>query len=209
VSDVEQLMASYIAEHRRGETADPVSYLERAAPSDRRELAALIDAYLARSPRRPLEPQSNRNELAQATVESLHRSFTGQSGLWPALLPRLRARAGLEQDALIKRLALALGAGEHNATIARCYRAMEAGSWPADGVSDRVLEALANLLDSTPAALREAGRAGAVAPVTPTHPPPDWTPSMPGPDDGATAGAEVRMAAERFDEIDALFRDRP
>jgi hypothetical protein len=202
VSDVEQLLASYIAEHQRGETADPVSYLERAAPSERRELASLIDTYLARSPRHPLEPQPNRNTLAQATVESLQRSFTGQSGLWPALLPRLRARAGLDQGALIDRLALALDAGERNGKIARYYRSMEAGSLPADGVSDRVLQALANLLDSTPAALREAGRISAATTGTPT---PERTSATPASADSATADAGVGAGEQRSDDIDALF----
>ena len=47
MTDVDRLLADYIAEHRAGGEADPSEYLSRASPAHRRELAVLIDAYLA------------------------------------------------------------------------------------------------------------------------------------------------------------------
>ena len=55
MSDVDRLLADYIAEHRAGGEADPREYLSRASPAERAELAALIDAYLARAPRQPFD----------------------------------------------------------------------------------------------------------------------------------------------------------
>ena len=55
MSDVDRLLADYIAEHRAGGEADPGTYLARASAAERAELAALIDAYLARAPRQPFD----------------------------------------------------------------------------------------------------------------------------------------------------------
>ena len=109
MSDVDRLLADYIAEHRAGGEADPRAYLSRASPAERRELAALIDAYLARAPRQPFDQASFRGSSAERTVDELERAIAGQAGLWPALLPRLRDRAGLKRSELVERLAAALG----------------------------------------------------------------------------------------------------
>ena len=58
------------------------------------------------------------------------------------LLPRLRDRARLRRAEVVSRLAAALGAGDREAKVAGYYHAMEQGTLPAAGVSDRVLEAL-------------------------------------------------------------------
>ena len=56
MSDVDRLLAEYIAEHRAGGEADPRAFLSRASPAEQRELASLIDAYLARAPRQSVRP---------------------------------------------------------------------------------------------------------------------------------------------------------
>ena len=55
MSDVDRLLAEYVAEHRAGGEADPREFLSRASPAERPELAALIDAYLARAPRQQFD----------------------------------------------------------------------------------------------------------------------------------------------------------
>ncbi len=79
--------------------------------------------------------------------------------MWPALLPRLRNRAGLKRSQLVERLASALGTGDKTDKVAVYYHQMEQGTLPARGVSDRVLEALGQLVGETAQALRSAGRA--------------------------------------------------
>ncbi len=157
MSTVERLLAEYMEEHRRSGDADPLVYLERASPEDRRELTALIDAFLARAPRRAFDEAAFRESRAEATVEALERSIAGAAGLWPALLPGLRARAGLKRRELVERLAAALGVQQRQAKVERYYHEMELGLLPAAGVSDRVLEALAKLTGSTATELRKAG----------------------------------------------------
>src|SRR5439155_24486559 len=96
MTSVSRLLAEYVREHRHGGESDPIAFLDRAAPDQRRELAALIDAYLARAPRSEFDEARFRDSPAEATVDVLQRAITGESGLWPAVLPRLRKRAGLK-----------------------------------------------------------------------------------------------------------------
>ena len=159
MTDVDRLLADYIAEHRAGGEADPRDYLARASPAQRTELAALIDAYLARAPRQSFDEAAFRGSGAERTVDELERAIAGQAGLWPALLPQLRDRAGLKRSELVDRLAAALGVSDRKAKVAAYYHEMEQGLLPAQGVSDRVLGALGQLVGETAQTLREAGYA--------------------------------------------------
>jgi hypothetical protein len=206
MTDVDGLLAAYIAEHRAGGDADPLEYLSRAAPAQRTELAALIDTYLAHAPRQPFNQATFRASSAERTVDELERAIAGEAGLWPTLLPRLRDRAGLKRSELVERLAAALGASARKDKVAGYYHAMEQGRLPAQGVSDSVLEALGQLVGETTEALRDAGRA--------------LTPSGRGPATAATAAFARRAYSEsgdieralapageaQWDEVDELFR---
>jgi hypothetical protein len=206
MTGVDRLLADYIAEHQAGGDADPRQYLARASLAGRPELAALIDAYLARAPRQPFDPVAFSGSSAERTVDELERAIAGQAGLWPALLPRLRDRAGLKRSTLIERLTSTLGLSGRQDKVGGYYHQMEQGLLPAPGVSDRVLDALGQILGETRQALREAGRA-----LTP----PDHGPT-PAPaafarrayaDAAAAPLAQAPPAEEgEWDEVDELFR---
>lgn len=157
MADVEQLLSQYIAEHRAGGTADPLEYLDRLEGTDREELAALIDAYLARSPGQPWNPETFGGSPAERLSESLARSLEGASGLWPTILPRLRDRARLKRDELVQRLARGLGVSDDEAKVGVYYHQMEQGLLPSQGVSSRVLEALGAIVGASAEFLRQAG----------------------------------------------------
>lgn len=206
MSDVDRLLADYIAEHRAGGEADPRAYLARASPAQRTELAALIDAYLARAPRQEFEEASFRGSDAERTVDELERAIAGQAGLWPTLLPRLRDRAGLRRSELVDRLAAALGVGDRRDKVAGYYHQMEQGLLPARGVSDRVLDALGHIVGETTQALKDAGQA--------LTPPETGRPAAPAafarrafaePAGAAPPGARSPQRGE-WDEVDELFR---
>jgi hypothetical protein len=207
MTSVETLMDEYIAEHRRGGDADPIAFLNRAEPPDRRELAALIDAYLARAPRTPLAQHLAANPRAEATVEALSRSISGSAGLWPALLPSLRDRAGLKRRELVERLAAALGVSDRTEKVGLYYHEMEQGLLPARGVSDRVLDALAKLVGSTAAELRDAGAAlgsGLGDGATQSH---AFARTAFLEDEAAVSAIAAEPAArDERDEVDELFR---
>lgn len=157
MTDVDRLLREYIEEHSAGGEADPLAYLERAADGDRAELSALIDAYLARAPGRAWDPDAFRGSPAEQLVESLSESLGGVSGSWPVLLPELRMKAKLKREELVGRLAEALGVGGREEKVAYYYNQMEHGRIEPTGVSDRVLEALASIVDTSRDALRQAG----------------------------------------------------
>jgi hypothetical protein len=207
VSDVDRLLAEYIAEHRAGGEADPRAFLSRASPAEQRELACLIDAYLARAPRQSFDRASFRGSSAERTVDELERALGGQAGLWPALLPRLRDRAGLKRSDLVERLADDLGLGDRKDKVADYYHEMEQGLLPARGVSDRVLDALARILGDTAQSIKDAGRV-----LTPPAEGPAAAPAAAFARrahaqraSAAPAGTEASAPGE-WDEVDELFR---
>jgi hypothetical protein len=209
MSEVDRLLTAYIEEHRAGGDADPRAYIANArTPADRAELAAMIDGYLARVPRQAFDPQGFSGSVAERTVEELQRAIGGDAGLWPAMLPSLRARAGLKRSEVVKRLAASLGVADRRPKVELYYHQMEQGLLPAEGVSGRVLEALSLIVGETPQSLREAGRslrqaaggggaAGAPAAFARR--------SYPAAPPGAVASSAA-SGAEGWDEVDLLFR---
>jgi hypothetical protein len=209
MTDIDRLLSEYIAEHRSGGDAEPGGYLEQVEGSDRAELAALIDAYLARSPGQPWDEEAFKGSAAEQLVDSLSESLTGESGTWPVLLPRLRHQAKIKREQLVERLADALGVAGREEKVAYYYNQMEHGRLRPQGVSDRVLDALAALVHTTRDALRRAGE-GMQKPEEPENmaftrlapPPPaeyaDAEMESPAPAAERSAGAEI-------DEVDELF----
>jgi hypothetical protein len=201
MQDVNRLIAEYKEAYRAGQ-GDPRPFLERAAPADRALLAALIDAFLEDAPRRDF---SEDDSAAGAVAEEVQRTLAGASGLWPALLPRLRGRARLRRAEVVSQLAARLGAHGQQDKVGLYYHQMEQGLLPESGVSDTVLEALGRIVGYTAEALRKAGRLPAAGP--------------PRADEEAvfaraTYGepAEPAGAAPRpgeWDEVDRLFRGGP
>lgn len=204
MSDVERLLAEYKEAHRSGGDADPSPFLARASGPEREQLAALIDAYLERAPRREFDAARFRDSRAAAVADSAHRTLAGSAGLWPVLLPRLRNQAGIRRADLVAELAARLGAQSKQDKVASYYHGMEQGLLPATGVSDTVLEELGKIVGYGKDALRRAGRMPAPGP-----PPPEAgavfarTTRRGAPEDeGAAAAAEP----EDWDEVDRLFR---
>jgi len=156
---VDQIFEQFKAAHRAGEEVDPVQLLDRLQGTDRAELAALMDAYLTRAPRREWDADAYERSPAPALVDSLSRSLRGQAGLWPSLLPRLRDRARIKRADLVAELADRLGAGGQRDKVAGYYHEMEQGTLPAAGVTDTVLDALGAIVGESRDALRRGGQA--------------------------------------------------
>ena len=196
MTDVDRLLQEFIAEDRAGGAADPAAFLARADADAREELAALLDGYLSRAPRRAFDGAAFAASPSRGVVDALDRSVAGSAGTWPALLPRLRDRARLRRSELVARLASALGASDREAKVGSYYHAMEQGTLPAAGVSDRVLEALGRIVGESVASLREAGRA-MTGPAPPAPPAPAFArlasaPAAAGAPRGARAPVQGR-----------------
>ena len=210
MTDVHQLLDRYKQAHRADGGADPRPYLAEVSGSDRELLAGLIDAYLEAAPRRPLDPELLRTSAAGPLAEGVQRSLEGQSGMWPSLLPRLRARARLKRAELVSQLAARLGAQAQEEKVALYYHQMEQGLLPEEGVSETVLDALGQVVGWSGDALRRAGRlprpgpargdAGAVFARTTMG---RVDPPAPGRAPADTPGGQ---APDEWDEVDRLFR---
>jgi hypothetical protein len=206
MTDVERLLADYKEAHQGGGDADPRPYLARVSGVDRELLAGLIDAYLAQAPRRPFSAEAFGESRAAPVAEEVQRSLAGAGGMWPALLPRLRARARLRRAEVVAQLAARLGAQAQQDKVGLYYHQMEQGLLPESGVSETVLEALGRVVGSTASALRKAGRLPAPGPprsdegavfARATY----GEPAAPG-----EAAPEPAARSEEWDEVDRLFR---
>ena len=160
MADVRELLAEFIAAFEAGDSPDPVALLERASDGERQELADLIDHHLMTAPRQAWDPDAYEASLAKVAVEQVYESIEGVSGSWPELLPQLRNRARVKRSELVSRLATALGVGAAEPQVAKVadyYNRMEHGLLPADGVSGRVIDALAQIVGVGAEAIRAAG----------------------------------------------------
>ena len=159
MGDVEQLLREFQRDFEAGGALRPSDVLARVEGADRRELEALIDAYLTRAPRRPFDAAAFAASPARALVDDLAEALEGEAGTWKAVLPRLRDAAQLKRAELVRRLAAGLGVSGREEKVARYYHEMERGLLEPEGVSDRVLVVLAGLVGTTAERLREAGSA--------------------------------------------------
>ena len=212
MADVDSLFSDYVAEHRSRGEADPRPYLEQLEGIDRDELATLIDGYLVRAPGRDWDPQAFEGSPESRWSEEMGRSLAGAAGAWPVLLPQLRERARIKRRDLVERLAAAIGAPAQTDKVAAYYHQMEQGQLAPEGVTTRVLEALAAIVGTSADALRAAGRALGTG-EGPTEGVVFQRRAMPDPDyerEEAPAGAASPGRAEEADEtgpdeVDRLF----
>ena len=139
-------------------------------------------------------------------AEGIQRSLAGASGLWPALLPRLRVQARTKRADLVRELAARLGAESQQDKVAGYYHQMEQGLLPADGVSDTVLDALGKIVGVAGESLRKAGSLPAPGPLRMDEAAVFTRMSRKRHRTSAEAPAPAMAAAEEWDEVDRLFR---
>lgn len=208
--DPQQLRDEFAAAFEAGEEPNPTDFAERADdPGARQETEALIDRYLMTAPRRKWDPVAYEQSLARVAVEQVFDSIEGVSGTWPEVLPALRKRARIKRRDLVERLAEALGFGEQAEVekVGRYYHEMEHGLLPAEGVSPRVIDALAGIVGSSADVIRRAGEAvtgtgGSAGEVFARKALLDADYVA---DAGMASPAEPAAAPRQRDEIDELF----
>jgi hypothetical protein len=159
MSDVDRLFDQYREQHRSGGGADPRAYLEQLEGVDRDELAALIGAYLERAPGRSWHADEFAGSAAERLTERIAGGWEEAEApvAWHELLPQLRAKVQIKRGDVVDRLAGAIGAPEQTTKVAGYYHQMETGKLPSEGVSNRVLQALAGIFGESAESLRAAG----------------------------------------------------
>ena len=215
MSRAEDLLASYAAAFEAGRAPDAHELLEAAGP-ERPQLEAALERYLRDAPRRAWDGAAFAGSRAAGVADGLDKALGSGGGLWPSLLPRLRARAELRRADLVGRLAASLGAQSQGAKVGAYYHQMEHGLLPAEGVSDRVLGALGSIVGESARTLREAGSSTFGEASGPLTAPaaafartaaPDASYSDPAAD--AAIDASREPGEQSWDEVDRLFRGGP
>ncbi len=212
MTHVRQLLEQFKTEFRGGQSPNPRAFLERVEGLQRSQLERGIERFLITEPRRAYDEEALSLSAARQVGENMERSMFSQAGLWPSLLPRLRVRARLRRAELISQLASALEAEGQAGKVGAYYHGMEQGTLRADGVSDRVLQALGPILGETAGRLRSAGEA--FDPVEGLDDVPASAfarTSTPGPKGRSSKTATAAEATTppdpgKWDEVDRLFR---
>ena len=206
MTSVDQLLEQFIEAYRTGGDTDPAGYLDKVEGVDREELGALLSAFLERAPRPAVDVEAMAGTPAGDVLDRVMAGLEPQPATWNALLPALRMRAKLKRGDLVARLAEALGATGREQKVASYYHQMEQGQLDPTRVSDRVLEALSDLLGESAAALRKAGAAftpgPAAAQTFARAVPPD--PDFEG--DADMPAPPPSPGTAEWDEVDELFR---
>jgi hypothetical protein len=207
--ELERLFTEFVERHLAGENPDPWSYIDQLPGEEREKLEELIDAYFVGAPPRSWDADAYKGSSAERIADALDRSFRGQAGLWPAVLPRLRDRARLTRGALVERLAAALGVGARHEKVAAYYHEMEQGLLPSAGVSGRVLDVLAGIVGTSTEALRRAGEPLSGKPPVDAAAASFARKAMPAPPEYAAPPEAMEQREQdrkvEWDEVDELF----
>lgn len=163
---IDELLERYAAAVRAGD-ADPTPFLAEVEGPDRARLERRMEILLMASPveeegkPREWDPSAYRGSLAERVVGEIIEETRCPAGEWPELIPELMAGRELERETVVSELAEGLGAeGPDQVEKVRVYfHGMTWGTLDARRVTDTVLDRLAQILDTSTEALRQAGDA--------------------------------------------------
>ena len=162
---IDRVLSEFIDDWNAGRRPRVEDYLARVDPPERDALADEIAAWMEVAPTPAYGDAARAQIRAAPAVRAAQDAFGTKSGLWPALLPRLRSRSQLSVSAAAQRLAEVLGFQGREGKVERYLVQMEEGSLEADRVSARVLEGLARVLGVSPLELRRTGTMSGPAPA--------------------------------------------
>lgn len=163
---VDQLIEQYAASAAAGD-ADPTPFLDQVEGTERERLERRIELFHMASPaleegeRRTWDPVDYRGSSAERIVNEIVKETRCPAGEWPELLPELMAEHELEREVVVERLAAGIGCTdpEQVEKVGEYFHGMTWGSLDSRGVTDAVLDGLAEILETTREALRRAGDA--------------------------------------------------
>lgn len=165
---IDRVLSEFIDDWNAGRRPRVEDYLARVEPHERDQLADEIGSWLQVAPTPAYDDAALAEIRAAPAVRAAQDAFGTRSGLWPALLPRLRARAQLTVSGAAQRLAETLGFQGREAKVERYLAEMEEGSLEAERVSTRVLDGLGRVLGASAAELRRTGALSGPAPAAAT-----------------------------------------
>ena len=160
MSSPEQVLSEFMDAWNAGRRPRVREYLDRVPEGPQRdELADEISTWLEVAPT-PAYSEATRAEIrAEPIVQQVFATVGDDESAWPAVLPGLRARAGLSVRDLAARVVEGLGLGGTDDVdrAAGYLEQMERGDLQADRVSRRMLDALGRLLGIEGRSLADMG----------------------------------------------------
>jgi hypothetical protein len=162
MSPTGKVLSEFIDAWNAGRRPRVGEYLARVPEGrDRDELAEQIGTWLELAPTPAYDPATRAQIRAEPTVQHVFAAVGKDAGLWPEVIPQLRARSGLSVGDLAARLVERFGLGRGSEERAADYlQRMERGELEAARVSRRLLDALGELLGASGRTLADAGRLG-------------------------------------------------
>src|SRR3954464_13137494 len=140
-------LSEFIDDWNAGRRPQVDQYLDRVPEADRAELASQLMTWLEIAPTPQYGDAAPGATGADPAVQEAIGAMSSESGLWPALLPRLRSRATLSLGDLAAKLASVMGLGGEAETKTEHYLGeLEAGALDPERISKRVLDGLARVL---------------------------------------------------------------
>ena len=162
MSTPDQVLSEFIDAWNAGERPRTLEYLRRVPDGPEREqLADQIATWLEVAPTPDYDAETRSAIRAEPAVAALFENASAEAGLWPATVPRLRARAGLSIRDVAVRLVERFSLGEAGTERTADYlQRLERGELEPSRVSRRLLDALGGLLGVPGSALADAGSFG-------------------------------------------------
>jgi hypothetical protein len=155
---IDRALSEFIDDWNAGRRPQVDACLERVAEPDRAELAYQLMTWLEIAPTPAYGEAARKAIAAEPVVQEAIAAMSSESGLWPALLPRLRSRATLSLGELAAAVVRALGLGGDAEPKTENYLGeLEAGRLDPGRVSRRVLDGLARALRVDVSVLEESG----------------------------------------------------
>jgi transcriptional regulator with XRE-family HTH domain len=215
MSSTEQVLSEFVDAWNAGRRPRVLEYLARVPEGpERDELAEQIGTWLEVAPTPAYDAATRAQIRGEPIVRHVFDAVGEDAGLWPAVIPQLRAGAGLSVRQLAARLVERFGLGGGSEDRAADYlERMERGELEAARVSSRLLDALGELLGASGRTLADAGRlGGAMRPAAA-----GGTLFRAGEDAGewvardieALSRAAMTPAPPEMDELDRLFTGGP
>lgn len=160
MADVETLLRAFISDYRATGRPHARRFLDELTGTDRLELEAYIERFLADEAERPFDPEAfarfRADPVRAAMVERIVDDTT---------LEQLRRRAGVSKARVAEALAAALGLAGRERQVKARYHDVERGAVDPDRVRRPVWEALAELFGQRAERLRDAAVTGFSGPA--------------------------------------------
>lgn len=155
MADVETLLRAFIADYRATGRPHARRYLDEVTGTDRLELEAYIEQFLADEAERPFDPEAFARFRADPARAAMVERIVDD-----ATLEQLRREAGVSKARIATVLAEKLGLPGRERPVKARYHDLERGAVDPDRVRRPVWEALAELFGERVERVRDAALAG-------------------------------------------------